>query len=88
VEGAVKFLALLAVGLLFSWLAVLGWRHRTKESIGLLEAAILTTTDAEPLPLTKFDRWLQKFQLVMMTLFGPALVVIGGYGVLSEIGAI
>ena len=88
-EGAVIFaLAVLSVGFLFSWLAVLGWRHRREESISLLEAAILQTTGAEPLPLTKFDRWLQKFQLVMMTLFGPALTVIGAYGLLSEIGAL
>lgn len=81
-------LILLVVGLLFSWAAIVGWRHRREDSISLLEAAVLKTTGAEPLPLTKFDRWLQKFQLVMMTFFGPPLVFIGVYGLWSELGAL
>ena len=81
-------LALLGVGSLFSWLAVLGWRHRQEESISLLEAGILKATGADPLPLTRFDRWLQRFQLVMMSLFGPLLILVGGYGFLSELGAL
>jgi hypothetical protein len=86
-EGAVIFaLVLLGVGTLFSWLAIVGWRHRNEESISLLEAGILKTTVAEPLPLTRFDRWLQRFQLIMMTLFGPPMVFLGGYGLLSEVG--
>ncbi len=78
-------LTLFAVGLLFSWLAILGWRHRKDEMISLAEATILKATDAEPLPLTKFDRILQRFQIVMMSIFGPALIFIGGYGLLSEL---
>ena len=73
------------MGSLFSWLAILGWRNRQKESISFLEAAILKATGEEPLPLSRFDRWLQRFQIVMMSLFGPAMVFIGGYGLLSEL---
>ena len=79
-------LALLGVGALFSWLAMLGWRYRHEESISLLEAGILKATGSEPLPLTRFDRWLQRFQLVMMSVFGPLLLLIGSYGLLSEVG--
>jgi hypothetical protein len=70
-------LVLLLVGLGFSSLAILGWRHRHDERISIIEAAILKTTGAEPLPLTKFDRLLQLFQLVMMSLFGPLLTLVG-----------
>lgn len=85
-ERAVIFaLVLLAVGLLFSWLAFHGWRNRNDEMISLAEAAILKTAGAEPLPLTKFDRILQRPQLVMLTIFGPALIFIGVYGLLSEL---
>jgi len=59
VEGALIFaFAVLAMGLLFSWLAIVGWRNRGKEYVSLLEAAILKSTGAEALPLTRFDRWL------------------------------
>lgn len=81
-------LILMSVGLLFSWLAILGWRHRKEESISLGEAAILKLTRAEPLPFTRFDRWLQKFQLVMMSVFGPVLVVLGVCGLLIESGVL
>ena len=79
-------LVMLCMGLLFCWFAALGWKHRNEEKISLLEAGILKATGAEPLPLTKFDRWLQKFQLVMMTVFGPVLVFIGSSGLLIEMG--
>ena len=81
-------LGLLLVGLLFCWLAFAGWRNRHGESISLLEAVILKVGDDEPLPLTKFDRWLQKSQLIMISTFGPPMVFLGGYGLLSEIGAL
>ena len=81
-------LVLTLIGFFFCWAALKGWRHRHEESISLLEAGILKATGAEPLPLTRLDRWLQKFQLVMMTLFGPPMVFVGGYGLLSEIGAL
>ncbi|WP_370191352.1 hypothetical protein [Qipengyuania sp.] len=81
-------LGLFLVGLLFCWLAFVGWRNRHAESISLLEAGILKATGDEPLPLTRFDRWLQTFQLIMITLFGPSMLFLGGYGFLSEIGAL
>ncbi len=79
-------LALMGVGTLFSWLAILGWRHRKEESISLLEAGILKVTGAEPLPVTRFDRWLQRFQIVMVAILGPLLLLVGSYGLLSEMG--
>jgi hypothetical protein len=89
VEGAVIVAGVIfLVGLLFSCFAVIGWRHRKEEKISLLEAAILKTTGAEPLPLTRFDRWLQNFQLVMMSVFGPALIFIGVTGFLIELGVL
>lgn len=88
-EGAVILsLVILAMGAFFCCLAVLGWRHPSEDSISLLEAGILAATGEEPLPLTRFDRALQRFQLVMMTIFGPLMVLVGGFGFLSEIGAL
>jgi hypothetical protein len=66
-----------AVGLLFCWLALAGWRTRADDRISLLEATILKTTGAEPLPLTRFDRWLHTFQLIMLTIFGPVITALG-----------
>ncbi|HWV60208.1 MAG TPA: hypothetical protein VN034_06120 [Sphingopyxis sp.] len=76
---------LFGFGLLFCWLALLGWRHRNDEQISMLEAGILKVTGEEPLPLTRLDRWIQRFQLVMMTIFGPLMALLGGYGLLSEL---
>jgi hypothetical protein len=78
-EGTVIFKGLIfvAFGVAMTWLAVLNWRHRREERISLLEAAILKTTGVEPLPLTKFDRVLQWFQIVIMSLFGPLLTFAG-----------
>jgi hypothetical protein len=77
---------LLLVGLLFTSSAVVGWRHRKEEMISLAEAAILKVAGQEPLPLTRFDRWLQKFQLLMMSILGPALIALGVAGLLTETG--
>lgn len=79
---------LLGFGLLFCWMALLGWRHRSEEQVSLLEAGILKVTGGEALPLTRVDRWLKRFQLVMMTIFGPLMAFLGGYGLFSELGAL
>ena len=70
-------LTLLLVGLLFTILAIVGWRHRNEDRISLIEAGILKMTGQEPLPLTRFDRWSQWFQLLMMSVFGPAITGLG-----------
>ena len=72
-----KGVIFLLMGVGMTWLAVLNSRPRREERISLIEAAILRTTGAEPLPLTKFDRALQWFQIVMMSLFGPVLALVG-----------
>lgn len=77
-------LALIGFGAYFSWGAVRGWRHRNEASITLLEASILKVTGDEPLPVTWLDRWLQRFHLIMMTIFGPLMVILGSYGLFSE----
>jgi hypothetical protein len=73
----IKGLIITTVGLGMTWLAILNWRYRHEEKISLLEAAILKTTGEEPLPLTKFDRTLQWFQVIMMSLFGPVITLAG-----------
>ncbi|GAA4773999.1 hypothetical protein [Novosphingobium ginsenosidimutans] len=75
-------------GVFFTWSAVGGWRNLKHDNISILEAGILKVTGAEPLPVTGFDRWLQRFQLVMMSLFGPVMIFIGGFGFLSELGVL
>ncbi|MFM5930128.1 MAG: hypothetical protein ACKOPQ_04390 [Novosphingobium sp.] len=79
-------LVLTAAGVFFTWAAIMGWRHRREESVSLLEAAILKVTGAEPLPISRFDRWLQRFHLVMTSIMGPSALVIGGYGLFREMG--
>jgi hypothetical protein len=77
-------LALIGFGALFSWGAVRGWRYRNEASITLLEVSILKITGDEPLPVTWLDRWLQRFHLIMMTIFGPLMVILGSYGLFLE----
>ena len=84
----ILWLVLLLVGLLFTFLAIVGWRHRREERISLAEAAILKVTGQEPLPITRFDRWLQIFQLIMMSIFGPTLIALGVLGVMTEVGVL
>ena len=59
-----------------------------EEKISILEAVILKTTGVEPLPLTRLDRWLQRFHIVFASIFGPLLLLVGFYGLLSELGVI
>lgn len=79
-------LVFLAVGVLFCWLAIFGWRHRHEEKISLIEAATLRTAGAEPLPITRFDRAIQMFQIIMMTILGPLMVFFGVAFVLLQLG--
>ena len=72
-----KGLIILVVGLGMTWLAILGWRQRHQENVSLIEAVILKTIGAQPLPLTWFDRLLQRFHIIMMSLFGPLAVLVG-----------
>ena len=81
-------LILLGVGSLFTFLAVVGWRHRSEESISLLEAAILKTTGEEPLPITWFDRLGHRLQLILMSILGPVLIALGLAGILIEMGVL
>ncbi len=86
-EGAVIFgFGLLALGVFFSWLALRLWKYRAGGSISILEAAILKTTGADPLPRTKFDNWLHYFQMIMAALFGVLLVSFSIYGLFEEAG--
>jgi hypothetical protein len=72
VEGQViTAVSLLGVGVFFCWLAFLGWRYRNEDRIGL--------------PHTRFDRWLQRFQIVMMTLFGPIFLFLSVIVLLNEL---
>ena len=81
-------LVMLAVGSMFCWLAVSGWKHRKEERISLIEAVILKTTGAEPLPLGRFDRWFQLFQLVMISALGPIIGTLGAMLLLHELDLI
>ncbi len=85
-EIALKGLGLILFGLLFVWLGFDGWRHRRKERISLIEAAILKAGgEEEPLPLNRWDRVMAYVQPVLMLIFGP-LMILGGLAVLSLLG--
>jgi hypothetical protein len=60
-----------------TWIAVYNWRHRRDEKISIVEAVILKATGEQPLPLTRFDRALQWFQIVMASILGPLLLLAG-----------
>jgi hypothetical protein len=75
-------------GGLLTWVAIINWRHRHEEKVNLLEAAILKTTGAEPLPLTRFDRALQWFHIIMASIFGPIMLTLGIAMFVDEIGSL
>ena len=77
----------LLFGGFLTWVAVMNWRHRYAEKISILEAVILKTTGVEPLPLTRFDRALQWFHIIMATILGPLLLVVGIALLFDEIGS-
>lgn len=81
----IKGLGLLGFGLLFIRLGIIGWRQRREDRISFIEAAILEAADAEPLPLTKWDRAWAYVQPVLFLLFGPVMLF-GGFAVLSLLG--
>ena len=72
-------------GLLFIWLGILGWKHRREDRISVIEAAILKTADAEPMPRNRWDRVMAYVQPILMLVFGPLMVVIG-IGILTLMG--
>ena len=76
----------LLFGGFLTWTAVMNWRHRHVEKISLLEAAILKTTGEEPLPLTKFDRIAQWFHVIMASIFGPLLLLVGIAMLIDKVG--
>ena len=71
-----------------TWAALVNWRHRHQEKTSLLEAAILKVTGEEPLPLTRFDRMLQWFHIIMASIFGPILLCLGLAMLVDEIGSL
>jgi hypothetical protein len=77
-----------ALGAFFIWTVYLNWRHRGQEKISIIEAAILKTTGQEPLPLTRFDKWLQTFHLIFAAIFGPLMLVVGISILLDELGGV
>jgi hypothetical protein len=86
-DGTIIFgIGLLAAGLLFCWLALRLWKNRHEDHINLAEAAVLWVAGEEPLPITKFDRWLLRFQIAMYALFGGVFVAVSVYGLLEEAG--
>jgi hypothetical protein len=77
----------LSFGGFLSWIAILNWRHRHGEKISLLQAAILKTTGEEPLPLTRFGKVLQWFQVIMASILGPILLIVGIAMLIDELGS-
>ena len=77
---------LLAFGTFLTGAAVLNWWHRREERINLLEAAILKVTGVEPLPLTRLDKVLQTFHIIMATVFGPMMLLLGIAMLIDELG--
>jgi hypothetical protein len=71
--------ALIAVviGVLLFAVAVVNWRNRRKHRISLIEGVVLKIADQRPLPLTRFDRIFQWFQIVMGIILGSFFVTIG-----------
>ena len=84
-EVILKGSGLIAAGLLFICFGILGWKHRREDRINIIEAAILKSADAEPMPRNKWDRVMAYLQPVLMLIFGPFMVV-AGIGILTLMG--
>ena len=80
-------LVFVAFGGFLTFMAILNWRHRHEDKINLLEAAILNVTGNEPLPLTRLDRILQTFHIIMASIFGPILLVLGIALMVDQLGS-
>ncbi len=78
-EGAVilKGAGLLVFGVLFIWLGISGWKHRREARVSLTEATILKAADADPLPLSRWDRAMAYVQPILALIFGPTMVFLG-----------
>jgi hypothetical protein len=61
----------LAIGAVLTWIGWRHWRFRDRETVSVLEAAILRTTGEEPLPRTKCDRMSGYVQAVLGLVLGP-----------------
>ncbi|KHS42666.1 hypothetical protein NJ75_04104 [Novosphingobium subterraneum] len=88
-EGTVTAsLFFIVFGGFLTFTAILNWRHRREEKINLLEAAILKVAGTEPLPLTRLDRILQTFHIIMASIFGPFLLFLGIAMMVDQLGII
>ncbi len=75
-----KALAIIAMGVLLSWVGWRHWVHRDDdESVSLIEAAILQ--GEEPMPRSGVDRFLSRLQALAGMTIGP-LLVLGGLAAL------
>ena len=75
----------LAFGGLLTWVAAVNLKHKYEDRISLIEAVILKATGEEPLPLTRFDRCFQTFQVIMASIFGPVLLLLGIVMLIDEL---
>ena len=64
--------------------AIMNWRHPHEEKISLLEGAVLKATGEEPLPLTRFDKFLQWLQVITASILGPILLIAGIAALIDE----
>jgi membrane protein required for beta-lactamase induction len=86
-DGALIFgFGLLAFGSVLIRISWMLWKTRESGSISILEASLLKLTGAEPLPLTKVDRWLHFFQMLMYGVLGVLISGVAVYGLLEEFG--
>ena len=73
-------LASIGMGALLLWIGWRHWRLRYRETVSIIEAAILRAGGEEPLPLTRFDRVFGRVRavlgLVLGLFFGAAGVAI------------
>ena len=77
-----------AFGTFLIWVVISYWRHRSEEKISLIEAVILNATGQEPLPLNRFDKWLQIFQIIFAAILGPLMLIVGIALLVDELGSL
>jgi hypothetical protein len=70
-------LTAVVIGLLLFAVAVVNWRNRRNHRISLIEGVVMKIADQRPLPLTRFDRVFQWFQIVMGIILGSFFAIVG-----------
>ena len=88
-DGAVILaIVLLAWGSMLIWETALQWRRSPEENQGLVDKGLSKLMGTDKLPLTWFDRFLNRFRLVRKSVYGLGMLLVGGLIVFAKLGVL